>query len=210
MAARRFLLCALLLCATTCAEAHRTTPADPKADGVPIPSLTHGQMAVIADNLSAIRALADAQFPTDPVMRRLQGYVSLQSFACLWGLAPGSLTDEASPFNECAHAYLAGARALLLHLKEMPGDRRAVDALVGRIEIEMLAHNAALTLCRYSDEPFNSSEILWPHWRDIPRHAPTALAFAAFLAAVAALATALARLASATRPITAPASRSPS
>ncbi len=43
-------------------------------------------MAVIADNLSAIRALADAQFPTDPLMRRLQGYVNLQSFACLWGL----------------------------------------------------------------------------------------------------------------------------
>jgi hypothetical protein len=197
----RALLRALLVCAATAAEAHRTTPADPKADGLPIPSLTHGQMAVIADNLSAIRALADAQFPTDPTMRRLQGYVNLQSFACLWGLAPRSLTDEESPFNECAHAYLAGARALLLHLKEMPGDRRPVDALVGKIEIEMLANHAALTLCRYSDEPFNTGEILWPHWREIPRHAPTALAGGAVLLALASAATALARLAAATRPV---------
>ena len=201
MAMRRALLCALLLCAATSAAAHRTTPADPKADGVSIPSLTHGQMTVIAHNLSAIRALADAQFPTDPTMRRLQGYVNLQSFACLWGLAPDSLADEASPFNECAHAYLAGARALLLHLREMPGDRRAVEALVAGIEVEMLANNAALTLCRYSDEPFNTSEILWPHWREIPRHAPTALTFAAILLALGAAGAALVRLAVATRPV---------
>ena len=157
-------------------------------------------MTVIADNLSAIRALADAQFPTDPAMRRLQGYVNLQAFACFWGLAPRSLTDETSPFNECAHAYLAAARALLLHLKAMPGDRRAVDALVAKIEIEMLAHNSALTLCRYSDEAFNTGEILWPHWRDIPRHAPTALTFAAILLALGASGAALVRLAVATRP----------
>ena len=92
------------------------------------------------------------------------------------------------------------ARALLMHLKAMPGDRRAVDALVAEIEIEMLAHHAALTLCRYSDEPFNTGEILWPHWRDTPRHAPTALTFAAILLALGAAATALARLAVATRP----------
>ncbi len=54
------------------------------------------------------------------------------------------MTDENSPFNECAHAYLAGARALLMHLREMPGDRRAVDALVAKIETGMLANNAAL------------------------------------------------------------------
>jgi hypothetical protein len=187
------------MCAGTSAEAHRTTPVDPKADGISIPSLTHGQMAVIAGNLSAIRALADAQFPTDPTMRRLQGYVNLQSFACLWGLAPGSLTDEKSPFNECAHAYLAGAQALLLHLKQMPGDRRAVDGLVAGIEAEMLAHNAALSLCRYSDEPFNTSEILWPRWSDVPFHAPTALSFAAILLVLGAAVTGLARLAVATR-----------
>ena len=51
-------------------------------------------------------------------MWRLEDYLSLQSFACLWGLVPGSVTDEASPFNECSHAYLAAARALLLHLRD--------------------------------------------------------------------------------------------
>jgi hypothetical protein len=40
-------------------------------------------------------------------MTRIENYVNLQSFACLWGLVPGSLKDEGSPFNECAHAYLA-------------------------------------------------------------------------------------------------------
>ena len=67
-------------------------------------------MQVIADNLSAIRDLADRQEPTDLTMRRLQDFVNLQSFACLWGLVPGSLTDERSPFNECAHSYLAALR----------------------------------------------------------------------------------------------------
>jgi hypothetical protein len=197
MAARRSLLCGLILCGVTAAEAHRIGPPNAAPDGISIPSLTHGQMAVIARNLSAIRALADAQFPTDPLMRRLQGYVNLQSFACLWGLAPASVTDENSPFNECAHAYLAGARALLMHLREMPGDRRAVDALVAKIETEMLANNAALTLCRYSDEPFNTSEILWPQWRAVPFHAPTALMFSAVFLALGAAAAGLARLADA-------------
>ena len=66
-------------------------------------SLTHGQMAVIADNLSAIRSLADERTPGDLVMWRLRDYVNLQLFACLWGAVPGSVRDEASPFNECAH-----------------------------------------------------------------------------------------------------------
>ena len=185
-----------LLAAPWPSSAHRLKPDQTAAPGgVSIPSLTHGQMKVIADNLTAIRALADAQFPTDPGMRRLQGFVNLQSFACLWGLAPGSLTDEASPFNECAHAYLAGARALLVHLHQMPeGNRRAVSALVHEIEIEMLANNAALTLCRYSDEPFNTAEGVSPRWREVPFHAPTAIALASLLAGLVAGALALFRV----------------
>jgi hypothetical protein len=172
---------ALLAAASNPALAHReTTDRAAPLDGISIPSLTHGQMKVISDNLAAIRELADAQFPTDPVMRRLQGYVNLQSFACLWGLMPGSLTDEGSPFNECAHAYLAGARMLLLHLQGMPGgDAGAVHALVRKIEVEMLGNDAALMLCRYSDEPFNTAEVVPPHWREIPFHPPTALISAA-------------------------------
>ena len=116
------------------AWAHRERSSRSSApQGIAIPSLSHGQMQVIAANLPAIQDLAARQDPTDLTMRRLQDFVNLQKFACLWGMVPGSLTDEASPFNECAHSYLAGARALLLHLRQMPGGNRpAVDALVSK------------------------------------------------------------------------------
>ena len=143
-------------------------------------------MQVIAANLPAIQDLADRQDPTDLTMRRLRDFVNLQKFACLWGKVPGSLADEASPFNECAHSYLAGARALLLHLHEMPGGNRpAVDALVSRIEVEMLSGGASLILCRYSDEPFNTNEVIWPHWIRIPLHFPSLATFAAVLSLLA-------------------------
>jgi hypothetical protein len=110
---------------------------------------------------------------------RVEDYLSLQSFACLWGLVPGSITDEDSPFNECAHAYLAAGRALLLQLREAPGtDHNAVGALIRKIEAEMfaemLANGASLTLCRYSDEPFNTNEVIWPRGSEIAFHSPTA------------------------------------
>jgi hypothetical protein len=42
--------------------------------------------------------------------------------------------------------YLAAARALLLQLREAPGaDRKAVDAVIGKIEVDMLANGALLT-----------------------------------------------------------------
>lgn len=106
--------------------------------------------------------------------------MNLQKFACLWGVVPGSLTGEASPFNECAHSYLAGAQALLLHLQQMPGgNRKAVDALVSKIELEMLSNNASLILWRYSDEPFNTDEVIWPHWNNIPQHLTSLATFVA-------------------------------
>jgi hypothetical protein len=174
-----FLVSAFALLASP-AEAHRlAAPSGPPPAGIPISSLTHGQMAVIARNFSAIWELADAQIESDLTLRRLQDYVSLQSFACLWGLVPGSLTDEASPFNECAHAYLAGGRALLLHLRDMPrADHAAVNALISKIEDEMLQNDASLVLCRFSDEAFNTDQIVWPLWRDILVHPPSLASFA--------------------------------
>ena len=38
----------------------------------------------------------------------------------------------------------------------------------------MLANGASLTLCRFSDEPFNTNEIIFPRWTEIPSHPPTA------------------------------------
>jgi hypothetical protein len=154
--------------------------------GISIPSLSHGQMQVIAANLPAIRALAQRQDPTDLTMRRLQDFLNLQQFVCFWGVVPGSVTDEASPFNECAHSYLAVARELLMHLRQMKGgDRTGVAALVNKIEVEMLSENAALVLCRYSDEPFNTDEVVWPRWSWIPLHVPSLATFAAILSLVA-------------------------
>jgi hypothetical protein len=174
------LACALLFMAPTPpASAHREGSVKTSAkDGISIPSLSHGQMAVIANNRAAILDLAERQTPTDPEMRRLESFVNLQYFACLWGLAPGALDDENSPFNECAHSYLAATRALLMHMRTMQGDRTAVRALVAKMELEMLRENASLVLCRYSDEPFNTAEVIAPHWRDIPFHAPSLMTFA--------------------------------
>ena len=107
-------------------------------------------------------------------MRRLRDYTNLQFFACLWGVVPGSISDEASPFNECAHAYLAGAQALLMHLRQMPGVyHKPVETLVAKIELEMLQNNTSLALCRYSDEPFNTDAVIWPRWTEVPFHPPT-------------------------------------
>ena len=157
---------------------HRQGPAHPAPeDAIPIPTITHGQMAVIADNRAAILALAERQTPTDRVMRRLQGFINIQFSVCLWGLMPGSLTDEDSPFNECSHAYLAATRTLLLHLQDMPGDRASVRALVTKIELEMLAKRASLVMCRYSDRSFNTSEVIDPDWRGVPSHLPSVATF---------------------------------
>jgi hypothetical protein len=172
------LIAALVILATSPpSEAHRiSTRNGPPPQGVSIPSLTHGQMAVIRDNLPAIRSLASARVGFDMTTWRLEDYLNLQSFACLWGIVPGSITDEESPFNECAHAYLAAGRALLLQLAHEPGaDHKSIDALISKIEVEMLADGASMNLCRYSDEPFNTSDIIWPHWGMIPFHPPTAI-----------------------------------
>jgi hypothetical protein len=111
------LIAALLMLAASSSDAHRiSSRSGPAPDGISIPSLTHGQMVVIRDNLPAIRSLARARVGFDLRTWRLEDYLNLQSFACLWGVAPGSITDEESPFNECAHAYLAAGRALLCSL----------------------------------------------------------------------------------------------
>jgi hypothetical protein len=182
------LVAGLVMLGTSPSHAHRiSTRSGPPPQGVSIPSLTHGQMAVIRDNLPAIRALASSRIEFDMTTWRLEDYLNLQSFACLWGVVPGSITDEDSPFNECAHAYLAAGRALLLQLRGAPGvDHNAVEALIRKVEAEMLANGASLNLCRYSDEPFNTNEVIWPHWSAIFSHPPTLATLGAVFALIAA------------------------
>lgn len=169
----------LLVASTLPALSHSRTPGDP-ADGIPIPNLTHGQMGVIAGYRTAILDLAALQPRTDPVLRRLRNYADIQQAACLWGLMPGSLGDERSPFNECTHAYLAATQALLLHMQAKAGDDSTVSALAARIESDMLLSRASLLLCRHSGEAFNTAAIVAPRWSEIPSH-PQTFAVLAFV-----------------------------
>ena len=74
-----------------------------------------------------------------------------------------------------------------MRLAHEPGaDHKSIDALISKIEVEMLADGASMNLCRYSDEPFNTNENIWPHWDMAPFHPPTAMMAAAAFAALGA------------------------
>lgn len=174
------------------AWAHHRKPNDGLVRGVAIAAISHGEMPVVATYRSRILDLADRQPVTDPTLRRLAGFVSLQHFACFWDLVPGSFTDEQSPFNECSHADLAGARALLKHMTEMPGNQSAAQELQARINAAIAADPGAAAICSNSSETFDSADVIGPDWQLAPRHAPTMLTFAA-LAALLVMGLAVAR-----------------
>jgi hypothetical protein len=170
---------ALLLSAQAVPAAahHRNADKTAAAGAILIPSLSHGQMAVIASNKAAILDLADRQLHSDSTVKRLLNFVNIQFSVCLWGLVPGSLTDEGSPFNECTHAYLAATKALLMQMQISTSDAKPVSALAEKIELEMLSDSASLVLCRYSGEPFNTAEIVYPNWKAALFHPSSLLAF---------------------------------
>lgn len=156
----------------TAAEAHSSRSAPPPP-GIQIPSLTHGQMAVIARYRGAIVDLAQQQTQTDPAFRRLYNHGNLQYTYCLWGLMPGSLGDEQSPFNECSHAYLATAKALLTYMATMPSAEHEAKALISDIDADMVRTGASWILCQFSGETFSTGEVIEPRWRDMFFHLPS-------------------------------------
>lgn len=165
----------LALIAPGAALAHRDGA--PPPEGIGIPSLTHGQMAVIARHRGEILGLTARHYPPDDTLRRLTNYAEIQSAWCLWGLVPGTVADEDSPFNLCAHAYLAASRDALLRLQALrPGDA-AVQGLVRQIEFEMMDEGAALSLCGYSGAAFSTAEVIRPDWASVPRHPGSLAAF---------------------------------
>jgi hypothetical protein len=174
-----------ILAASTPASAHHQQPHQGPTVGVVIPAITHGEMLVIAGYRTEILDLAARQPRTDPTLRRLAGFVSLQQFACFWGLVPGSLSDETSPFNECSHAYVAGARALLAHMVAMPGDQSGARALEARIGTEIASDPGYSVLCSNSSETFDSGIIIGPDWQLMPNHLPTVLTFFVLMLLVA-------------------------
>ncbi|WP_244619992.1 hypothetical protein [Mesorhizobium sp. NFR06] len=171
----------------TSAQAHSGSSAPPPP-GIQIPSLTHGQMAVIARYRSDILDLARRQTVTDPTFRRLYNHGNLQFTYCLWGLMPGSLRDEASPFNECSHAYLATAKALLTHMATMPSAEHDAKALISDIDADMVRSGASWILCQFSGERFSTGAVVEPRWRDIFAHLPSLAVFLVTMAALVAAA----------------------
>lgn len=188
LAAIFFLATALsIMTAGAPAEAHSGSFAPPPP-GIQIPSLTHGQMAVIARYRGEILELAQHQTATDPTFRRLYNHGNLQYTYCLWGLMPGSLADEESPFNECSHAYLATAKALLTHMATMPSAERNAKALISDIDADMVRSGASWILCQYSGESFSTGAVVEPRWRDMVFHLPSLCVLLATIAALVAAA----------------------
>ncbi|AGB69600.1 MULTISPECIES: hypothetical protein [Rhizobium] len=138
--------------------------------GIPIPSLTHGEMAVIAPYYGRIISIAESVSDTDETFRRLLNFAQIQRAYCLWGLMPGSVSDEESPFNECSHAYLAAAKAVLLQMRVMKVEKASVDDLVSDIDTELVRNSLSLILCKFSGESFNTADLIRPRLADIVIH----------------------------------------
>lgn len=162
-------LCFLLSGWPTAVAAHGGGSSGSQA-GIPIPSLTHGEMAVIAPYYGRIISLAEDVSDTDETFRRLLNFAQIQRAYCLWGLMPGSVTEEESPFNECSHAYLAAAKAVLLEMRTMKGKKASVDDLVSDIDASLVRNNLSLVLCKFSGESFNTADLIRPKPADILMH----------------------------------------
>lgn len=185
---RLLFLLALVLMTAGEAAAHSSRATSANATGLAIPSMTHGALVVLNDYYGAILALADQAKESDPVFRKLQNYARIQNYYCLWGLAPRAIADEASPFNECSHAYLSAARMLLLHMRDLPSVQASANGMISRIDAEMVHSGSALILCEYSADPFYTSGFITPHWEKLPGHAPSMAAALSPLPALAGLA----------------------
>jgi hypothetical protein len=174
------LIAVLSILAISPASAHHQASNDGPIRGVAIPAISHGEMPVVARYRSQVLELAARQPVTDPTLRRLAGFVNLQTFECFWGLVPGSLSDEKSPFNECTHAYLAGVRALLAHMTAMPGNQSAARELEARMTAEIASDPSTGVVCSNSSETFDSADVIGPDWQLAPMHVPTVLTFLGF------------------------------
>jgi hypothetical protein len=169
------LAAAVAFLSAAAALAHSGAPPAGRDTGIPIANVTHGQMQVLSDYDGAVLDLAARLYGADAAFRRVLNYAHVQKTWCAWGLMPGSVSDETSPFNACSHAYLAAVQDLLLRMSALPMRMRAVDELVRRVEMEMMENGAALQLCQYSDADFNTAATLTPDWGAVLRH-PTSLA----------------------------------
>lgn len=173
------LVASLFLLQTGSGWAHRSS-AGTDTSGISIPSLSHGEMAIIADYRTPILDLAARMTRTDEKFRRLLNYTNIQYSYCLWGIVPGSISDEQSPFNACSHAYLAAAKAVLVYMRDMPEHRDAVSTLVSDLDTELVRNGGSFVMCQYSGDPYNTADIIKPHWSDVPGHLTSLFSFLGF------------------------------
>lgn len=169
---RAFGIAAVLCLFAGDALAHRDrAPQD--TSGLSIPFVTHGEMAILASYRTRILALGSLGSYDDRDLHKLMAFAKAQHARCLWNLVPGTLSDEASPFNECAHADLAGTKAVVLRARDVPRLSARANILISEIEHQMILSGATLIGCAYSNSSFNTAEIVGPHWRSVPEHWPS-------------------------------------
>ncbi len=166
----------LFLPGTGFAHSQRTPSGE--RNGLPFQSVSHGELVVLAQYSAAIFQLAYSSSQTDLTFRRLMNYASIEYSYCLWGLAPRAAVDEASPFNECTHAYLSAQKALLFHMRSIPEVKTQAGDLISKIDAETVLTGAALIGCVFTGEQFTTAEFVTPHWELLVGHWPSLLALA--------------------------------
>ncbi len=164
------------------AGAHQRSSSGPHT-GIAVAEISHGEMIMIAEYRDRIIDLAARATDTNEPFRRVLNYAQIQHAYCLWGKMPGGVTDEASPFNECSHAYLAATKAVLLSMRSMAGEAVEAESIVSAIDAGMVLRGLALITCQFSGEAFSTADVVRPAWRDIPRH-PASMAALTALAAM--------------------------
>jgi hypothetical protein len=160
----------LLPFAAADAAAHPRT-AGAQHTGIAVPEISHGEMIMMSEYRDRIIDLASTATDTNERFRRVLNYAQIQYAYCFWGKMPGGVTDEASPFNECSHAYLAATKAALLQMREMPREAAAAGEIVSSIDAGMVLRGLALITCEFSGEAFNTADVVRPRWSDVPTHA---------------------------------------
>ena len=159
----------VLLAIPGAASAHSGAPGGGDRTGLPIPPVSHGEMALIDERLDEIVALAKRQGESDGPVRRLYNHYGVQFAYCLWGLAPGGVTREDSPFNPCAHAYLAAAKQLLVVMSREPGSAAPAQKILARLEARRRITPEAGEICSSSGEAFNTAAVVRPRLADVAR-----------------------------------------
>lgn len=175
----------LMACSAFCADAMaHSRSAGGNHSGIPVPEISHGEMAVIAEYRGRIIDLASRATDTNEPFRRVLNYAQIQYSYCLWGRMPGSVTDEESPFNECAHAYLAATKAVLVAMRDMPREMAAASQIISDADEDMVRRGLSLITCRFSGEAFNTADIIRPRWSEVPMHTASMAVLSGLLASL--------------------------